>query len=465
MESFLDKVYRKSPIVFQNAMVSAYGFKIQRQEYGEQFRRLFDEFDSNQGLSSADLARYQEDHLQQLIRHVYNNVPYYRETMEKLRLAPGDIRSIDDLYKMPLLTRNDVRINSKKLVAVNINHKQLAHGITNGTTGSPLLVQWDKRACMIKNVVDWRHKKIAGVVPGDKIARFFGRPLVPLLQRKPPYWRYDAVHRHLYFSGAHLSATNMDIYLEKLQSFSPKILEGYPSALFLLAKYLNQSERTMPIGALFCSSEPLMPFERMEIEKAFCTKLFDSYGMAERVIYATECERHNGMHINNDFGITEILNEAGEHVPIGKMGRLVATGLHNFGMPLIRYRTSDITAIRPEPCSCGRSFPLLDTVTSRDVEIITTSDGRYILPLLFSKIYGRLTGIAEFQTVQEDLDHVVLNIVKLPNYPDSNTAYLRREFRNLLGSGTNIEIRYTDSIPRGSNGKFRWVISKVPLKI
>jgi len=219
------------------------------------------------------------------------------------------------------------------------------------------------------------------------------------------------------------------------------------------------------LDAVFCSSEPLLPHQREQIEKAFECKVYDFYGMAERVIFASECEVHSAKHINSDYGITEIQLADGTTAVQGKMGRIIATSLHNLAMPLIRYQTSDITAIKKESCTCGRAFPLMENITARDVEIMTAIDGRYIIPGIMSGIYAHLTGIFELQFVQEDRDHIVVNIVKKPSYSEKDGEHIRGELKRLFGHAMNVEIQFLDSIPRTKAGKYRWMISKVPLEL
>jgi phenylacetate-CoA ligase len=463
--SLSDKLYDIMPATFQDLIVSYYGLRLYRREYGSKFRASLEEFEKMQWYSSEQLKEYQESSLGLLIKHCYDNVPYYRRIMEERKLTPADIREIDDLTRLPILTKEDVRRYKDDLIAKNYNKSKLIHGHTNGTTGSPLELIWDDEACLIKNVVDWRQKGAAGIRPGDKIANFLSRQIVPIKSMSPPFWRYNLTLNHLLFSTFHLSRRNAPAYLDELKRFRPQAVEGYPSSLYLIALLLQDLGETFPVEAVFCSSEPLFPAQRVLIEKSFACRVYDYYGMAERVIFATECEHHRGKHINSDYGITEIISENEEPVSPGRFGRIIGTGLHNYAMPLIRYKTSDMTSIKPNACACGRGFPLMEEVTARDVEILTRKDGRYIVPGILSGIYAHLTGISELQTIQEDRDNIVLNIVKLPDYPEKNTAYLLSEYHKILGDDMSISIKFVDHIPRTAAGKYRWVISKVPLEI
>jgi phenylacetate-CoA ligase len=309
--------------------------------------------------------------------------------------------------------------------------------------------------------VDWRQKKVGSISLKDKMVFFFGREVVPIHLKNPPFWRHNWLFNHLYFSLFHFSNKTAPIYIDKLLDFQPGAVEGYPSSLSMIAKCLNDMGKTLPLKAVFCSSEPLMPHQRKIIEKAFACKLYDYYGMAERVAFSLECEYH-GKHLNSDYSVVEIVNNDSSVVEAGQTGRIAATALHSFSMPFIRYLTSDITALLPDDCPCGRGFPLMKNIAIRDVEILTATDGRYIVPAITSGVYDKLTGIAELQFVQESRELIVLNLVKSPTYSDSDLKRLLDEMRRIMGKEMNFKTNFVEKIPRTAGGKYRWMVSKVP---
>jgi len=463
MSGLLDKIYKLSPAFIQNLMVTGYGLKLYRREYGPKFERALEEFVERQWHSKERLKEYQEERLRLLIKHAYENVPYYHEVMKDRRLTPDDITTVEDLPKLPVLTREIVGERLDDLVDKNANRSRLIAGSTNGTTGSPLKLYWDERTCLMKNVMDYRQKQIAGISTNDKMVFVFGREVVPIKRTKPPFWRHNWIFNHLYFSLFHFSNETAPVYIEELLAFKPKAIEGYPSSLSLIAKFMNDMKVTYPMKAVFSSSEPLLPHQREIIERAFDCKLYDSYGMAERAVYGIECDHHQ-KHINSDYSIVEILDDEFSPVETGRSGRIVTTALHSYSMPFIRYRTSDITALLPDDCSCGRGFPLMKSIAVRDVEIMTTTDGRYIVPAIISGVFDTLTGISELQFVQESRNLIVMNLVKSPTYADSDRQSVLDKMRRIMGNDMQFEIKFVDNIPRTAGGKFRWMISKVPFQ-
>lgn len=464
MNDLLERIYEASPWYVQNLFVTGYGIMLNRREYGKEFREKLAEFNERQWNSPEELREYQDAQLRKLITHCYDNVQYYRRIMDERGLKPSDIESVSDLPKLPVLTREDIREHFEALTASNVNKNDLVMGHTSGTTGSPLEFYYDRRVCLMKNVVDWRQKAVAGITFGDRIAYFLGRIVVPISQTKPPFWRHNFAANHLFFSSFHLSSDNIRHYVRKLREFKPHAVEGYPSTLSIIARFLESRGETIPIKAVFSSSETLFPQQREVIESAFGAKLFDYYGLAERTVFATECEQHTGHHINSDFGIVELIGVNSKEANPGELGRIVSTGLHNFAMPLIRYRTSDVTSITSASCPCGRGFPVMADVTTKEEDVITTKDGRLISSSILTHPFKPMKNVSESQIVQENRDTIRIKIVRRAGYDDSDTEYLINEIGMRIGREMNIHIEFVDEIERTAAGKFRWVVSKVPLE-
>jgi phenylacetate-CoA ligase len=189
--------------------------------------------------------------------------------------------------------------------------------------------------------------------------------------------------------------------------------------------------------------------------------VFDYFAAAERVIFATECDRHEGHHVSDEYGITEILDE--DHQPVGKgaQGILTGTSLHNYGMPLIRYMTNDVSGLRDTCCSCGRKLPLMEDVSTKAEDILALRDGRMISPSVLTHPFKPMYSIEESQIVQEDYDLVVIKLVPNQRYNESDSDHLINEFTARLGKDVTIKIEKVDAIERTKSGKFKWVISKV----
>ncbi len=257
---------------------------------------------------------------------------------------------------------------------------------------------------------------------------------------------------------------NIGYYFDKLEHDGIRFIEGYPSTTYILALYLKKRKETFPMQAVLTSSETLFDYQRELIERVFCCKVFDFYGMAERVVYASECDQHQGHHLNSDYGITEFLDSHNEPIAPGKLGRIVATSLHNFAMPFIRYQTNDSCSLKPNRCTCGRIFPLMDDVATKNESIVTLPDGRLVSPSVLTHPFKPMHNIIESQIIQERIDELVVNIVRNENYGKEDEKLLLNAFHERLGDDMTIRLNYVDSIPRTNNSKFKWVISRIEPK-
>jgi len=461
----ISSLYKALPHSMQNLALNMYAFKVHMERYGAPFRRALDELTKTQHYSQSQIDEYQNVRLVRLIRYAYQEVPYYRELFDRVGLKPSDIKSKEDLHKIPVLTRKDVHENSQKLIAANYPLNKLIHGHTSGTTGTPLSFYWDKNTCVYTNAVDWRQKNWAGIEYGDPISLFLGRTIVPPDRERPPFWQKDHIHNQLWMSSFHMNEKNLPYYFDKLSSFKPLAVEGYPSTLYILARYLLKNNTTFPVKAAFTSSETLLPIQREVIEKSFKCKIYDFLGMAERVIFATECEHHSGHHLNFEYALNEVVDGDNNPVEQGQQGYLVGTSLQNFAMPFIRYKTSDVSRIRTIGCPCGRAMQLIDEVTTKAEDIVITPEGKMISSSVLTHPFKPLENIRESQIIQEDVHNLLIRIVREHGFDESSTQKLISSIKERVGESMNIHIEYVEHIPRTSSGKFRWVISKVGIPI
>lgn len=444
----------------RTALLNLYACSLNWERYGRKFARLSEEFARNERLSRGEMEEYQREKVKRLIRHAYEHVPYYREVMKGRRLSPADFNDLKDLAKLPVLTREDVKTHNRRLQADNTPRYRIRQGHTSGTTGSPLGFLWDFSVCTAHHAADWRQKRWAGFGFGEPFVSLQGRQVVPVRRQNPPFWVMNRVHNQLFMSSFHLKDEHLHSYIEKIESFSPKGVEGYPSSLFILARYLKKKDRFCPVPALLTSSETLLPLQRELMEERFCCQVYDFYGMAERVVYASECAE-GGKHLNPDYGVVEIVDKKNEPLPEGEVGTVVATGLWNFAMPLIRYRTSDASAILRTECPCGRSFPLVHPVTTKVEDIIVLEDGRMVPSSILTHPFKPLDNILKSQIVQPDRKTLEIYLVKGEGYSDSDTETLMKGMRERVGEKMTIDIRFVPDIPHEKSGKYRWVISRV----
>ena len=459
---YIQRVYRWSPTIGQHALVSAYGILKLWEQKSESFTGYVRELERSQWWSGAQLRELQEIRLATLIRHAYKNVPYYRRLFDKLGLKPEDIRTADDLYKLPVLTKQDVRSHFSDLQACNIPTSKSTLGRTGGTTGVPLQFSLDNERVIFDHALIERHWSWAGFRKHDLVVMLRGFPLIPPETSSGVYWRYDWATHRIYLSGFHLSLSIMPRYLEMLRKWKPKFIAGYPSNIFTLARFLELKKEYVSLEAIFTSSEVLTPVERKVIERQFQCKIWDRYGTGERLVVGQQCE-HGNYHQNVEFGILQIGGPDGMPAPSGVKGELIQTGLTNFSMPLIRYATEDIGWLTNGACRCGRGLPLMGPVEGRKDDVIVTADGRIMPRAGLDQIHEFADNLERCQLVQEKLGEVLVRVLPRPGFGPEDERELANQLSRRLGKGTQVRIDIVDRLDLTISGKERFIVSKLNL--
>lgn len=414
-----------------------------------------------QWVTRDELENYQTERFKQVVKHAYLYVPFYRDYMKKEGMHYSDIKTIDALKWFPVIRKSQIKATPHLFLSEKKQH--VVHGHTSGTTGSPFNIIYSRNVSTAMAVCDWRHMHGCGRKRKDRIAIFLGRIIVPLKQSKSPFWRHNYVHNEVWFSSFHLSHTNMKYYLKQMNKMGINYIKAYPSTAYILARFCLEHDQKIQMKGVLTSSETLFDHQRECIEKAFGCKIFDYYGHAERSLFATECDHHDGMHINEDFGIVECISPEGIATEEGVVGFLVGTSLYNYAMPFIRYNTGDLSILNSEPCPCGRSFLRMSAVTTKAEDIIVTSDGRLISSSVLTHPFKPIDTIDESQIIQEEVDRVIVKLVISRKFTPQHQHLLEKGLSDRLGSRMKLSVLIVDRIEREKNGKFRWVISKVGL--
>lgn len=464
MNPWIERAYLATPAPVQSLLLSVYGLKLRSERFNERYRAWMRFLGESEGYSRGELEAYQDERLQRLIRHAHEKVPYYRGIMRERGLAPDDIKSRHDLHKLPVLGRDVIRRRARELVADGFTPESLKSSPTSGTTGSPLVVYWDREQDVLWNVLIWRHRAWAGFSFGERYGTLLGRVIVSPRRTKPPFWRHNRAWNQIFLSSFHLAQRNVGAYIDFLERSGVKAIEAYPSTAYILALGMERAGRTLPLKAVFTSSEPLLDVQRELIEERFATKVFDYYGMSEAIMFAGECRHHKGMHHHAEASVVEVVDAQDEPVSDGRAGRLLGTTLHNDAMPLIRYEVGDLTARLPDACPCGRAHPLFAAVTTKAEDIIVTPDGRLVSPSVITHPFKPLKGLVKSQIIQEDLRHVRVRLVLGESAPADLLRQLKEGLSSRLGAETRITIEEVDEIPLGPTGKYRWIVSKVPIE-
>ncbi|CAN5738029.1 exopolysaccharide biosynthesis protein VpsH [soil metagenome] len=457
----MERLYQKSPIWLQELGLNAYGLWIGAHRYGGAVNRELGRIRDQELWPRAQMIAHQDARIRALVSFAFERSSYYRDLLRELRIHPADIRQASDLGQLPLLEKETIRTEGARMLSRGKPGLGWVHGHTSGTTGSPLGLWYDRQTCIATNAVDLQQKLWGGRSNDAWIGMFLGRVVVPIEQEDPPFWRRNLAQRQIWFSSLHLEDRLLASYVDYIRRSGVKFLEGYPSTLFILAQHLARRDETLAMVSVFTSSETLHPTQKALIEERLECPIFDFYGHAERTMFGIECEHHTGKHIAEDFGYVEVINAAGEPVPDGAWGYLVGTSLHNRAMPMIRYRTSDVSRILVEPCACGRTSRRMAQVETKAEDLIVTPSGRMISPSSLTHPFKSFPTLEKSQVIQARRDLILVRLVASGGFSEENLESLRRGIAERVGPGITIKVEMVDDIPREASGKFRWVISKV----
>lgn len=419
---------------------------------GFNFNRIYKDLQKSQYFSTEQLEELQNKKLQKIIYHCYKNVPYYRELFDSLNLKPKDIKTKEDLKKLPYLDKYIVKDNFEKLIAKNIPRFLCYETKTSGTTGTPGRIMWDKNSLDFEYAFVSRHYKNSGDNNLKRIT-LRGYLVKPVDDNNPPFWEFNRANNELILSSYHLNQKNAPLYLQKIKEFQPEVLFAYPSTAYLLANYMKNANQDLRLKAVFTSSETLEEDKREFIENTFKCKIFDWYGQVERVGAIGQCE--NGTyHIQEDYSIVELIEtEAGLEI--------VGTHLNNFIMPLIRYKTTDTVELSKEKCSCNRNFRTISKIHGKSSGYyhILTKDGEKITS--FGYIPMGVKNIIETQFIQEKIGELIINVTTNGKFTQEDKDLLIKNTLERTSSDMKVIINEVAQIPRGPNGKFVNVINKL----
>ena len=454
-----------SPIALQKFLFNLEARRITKQKFQKEFYEKLQELKKSQNYSISELQALQMEKLKIMVEHCYNNVPYYRNLFDEIKLQPSDIKKLEDIQKIPILTRDCVKNNRGSLTASNIPKNQRLSRNTSGTTGSPMHFFVDLKSYSLNRAYMWRYWNWAGFNFDDRRISIQGRRIINRDRTEVPFWMHNKWDKQLFFSTYHLSEKFMHYYVDKMFEFEPQAIEAYPSAVYVLARYMDEKNIKYKLNAVFTSSETLYPIQREIIERVFQCKIFDKYGLSEMFFISNECEYHEGLHLNMEYAVTQILNGQDLTESPGTEGRIICTGLENFSMPLIRYDTGDLGEFLPNECSCDRKSPLMAPVKTKAEDQILTPDGRYVSGSLLTFPFKPMRNIKKSQIIQDDVHAVKIKIVKNEQYSKKDSGLLIGGLKKCLGNDIKITLEFVDDIARTKNGKFRWVISNVQRKM
>jgi phenylacetate-CoA ligase len=419
-------------------------------------------YERDQWLAPERMAALQFERLKRLLDHCYREVPYYRTRWRALDIHPGDIRNLDDVARLPPLTKADIREHADELVAESWRGR-LLYKATGGSTGEPLRFGYTRESNERRVAVMWRGYAWAGSRMGKRTLFLWGGTVgSPTRAHQLKDRLYNAAFARRLLNSFQMTEANMASYVDAIDRYRPDIIVGYVGPLMRMAQWLLATGRTPHRAqAVIGGAEALHEFQRQTIEQAFGCPVFNTYGCREFMLIAAECDQHSGLHVNADHLLLELLDANGVPSSSGS-GEVAVTDLFNYGMPFIRYVNGDMATASAERCACGRGLPLLRHIDGRVLDAIRTADGRYLPGEFFPHMLKDVPGVARFQLVQRQLERLDLSIVRDAEFNEDSLITIRREVKKVLGNSIELDCHFVDDIPLTRSGKTRVTISELP---
>lgn len=453
---YLNSLYKASPLFLKYGIAAGYSFLVAQKKYGTTFLYWTKKLKESQYYNQAQLQEFQLELLNEFLVSATANSDFYSRFLLRCNVNPN-LFDLKELQNFPIINKMLVKENHSAIL--NKSSKTYKFS-SSGTTGTALHIYLDKDAYQREYAYRWHFFGMAGANRKDRFAYFVGNKLHPSDRGKPPFHLIDIYENSIYFSLFHMSDPNLDYYLKAFNNYGPSFIKGYPSGLFVFAKFIKEKGyKVHKPKAIFSSSETLHDFQRALIEDAFQCPVYQWYGQVETTVNIQECE-HRRLHVKEEYGLLELINENGTVAEPGEVASAIGTGWGNKAFPLIRYNTGDNMILSVEKnCSCGRTGRIIEKIIGRDEDYIVSPEGVKIGRLDF--IFKPIDTVAESQIVQESLDEITVKVVPLDNFSVKDEKLIIEMVKEYVGNTIQVNILIVSSIERSANGKIRYVISKV----
>jgi phenylacetate-CoA ligase len=424
---------------------------------GSPYLQVAARLERERGLSADERRARQLEALRNLLAHAAR-IPFYRDRFGEAGFEPGDLRAVEDLGGLPLLTKDEIREHAGALRSPHVPADRIEAKKTSGSTGVSLRFVVDADSVQWKRGVALWRDGWTGWRLGEPRAMIWGNPPLPT-NRREALWNL-LLDRQFYLDTLAMDEASMDAFAAEILRRRPTLLFGHAHSLHRFAEHWR--DHNLPgyrFGGVLSTAMVLHDFERRTVEETFSTRVFDRYGCEEVSLIASECEAHTGLHVNTDTLVVEVVEDA----PGTGEGKVVATDLTNRAMPFIRYEVGDRALLAPDrACPCGRSYPRLARVTGRIADYLRTPEGRLVSGISLTENFATLIpGVAQVQIVQDAPDHLRLRVVPASDYDEASVRRIEALVRERFGPAMRHRIERVDRIYPDPSGKYRFAIYAV----
>jgi len=390
-----------------------------------------------------EIRQYQSRQLRALVRHAYERVPYYRRLFDQARLKPDQVRTLDDLARIPPTSRTDLQgLPEQDIVARGFDPEKLVVHRTSGSSGEPLSIRRTWFEDRLLQAYRLRVLFRLGMCPTDRrVAVVTGRLTQSPMYMRSGVLRYEEIH----------CLWPPDRILARLRETRPDVLRGFPGTLSWLAGQLADSDRELIRPHFITTDSEMMTMDMRErIRQGFRAPVIDFYDSHEFNMIAWECPSRGLYQVSEATVIAEVVRDGRPAGP-GEEGEFVGTALHSWAMPFLRFRLGDLV-------TRGASGSILARIQGRVADRFVLPDGRSIHPYtLVNPLLNQAPWLRQYQLIQERADRIRVKLVPVPDrHPEPEAiAALGRILASASGVGVGVDVEMVDRIWPAPNGKFR----------
>ncbi len=445
----LTTLYDRFPAFIQNIAVSAYGFIREKRRFGGDYQTHLKEVLASEFYDEDEIRAIQKKQLRSLFDAAKTSV-HYKQLLNEIEKTTKDPFEI--LRRLPVLEKDCLRGHEQEFYTLEAQDSLSFH--TSGSTGTPLNIKMSKSDLRLRMALLERQKMRFGVDRNSKHLTFVGKKITSKYSKS--FWRYNLWGHQMVMSVYDLSEKNKDIYISKIVKYAPEVVEGYPSVLVVIAAWLKACNRHVPVKCVFATGETLSEEQKSIIQQGFRCPVVNYYGSTEGATMITQCEKGK-LHVDNESGLIEFLNSNGASAKPGELANMIITSFTTKAMPLIRYNIGDMAIISTEICTCGRHGTVVSEIIGRIDDVFVTPEKGHVgrlstslklLPSSVRRAQIHQYAPTEFELLLETDIHLNKKQLNL----------VMRDLYEKLGD-VCIDVKYTTTIPKGKNGKFRTQIN------
>ncbi|WP_297906223.1 phenylacetate--CoA ligase family protein [uncultured Parabacteroides sp.] len=443
----------------QNLLCTLKGYQLDHQRHNGQYNDVYRQLIKSDEVSYAEIIRYKEAETYKILDYAYRHCPYYKSSFLQAGVTPADFKTMEDLLKFPVLTKEDVRTYWMGMISDEANPKTMIRYHTSGSTGKALDFYWTKDSLAWYWATVWRGRKRCGIEKGDLHLNFTGKLVVPFSQQSPPYWRYNAFLHQYMLNMQHITIEKVPVIVKFINETDLRFMVGYSSIIYSFTQLVEELGLTIDRvpSFMFPSGEILYDYQRKQILRVFPgIQIMEHYGFSENAACASKCLKGH-YHEDYEMGHLELIDII--HSNKEDVGQLVATGFKNMGMPFIRYEIGDIATFSKEKCYCGLQSQVIAAIEGRNGDYVITPEGTKIMR--FSYLFKDTRNIKECQVVQRKIGEVTLRIVRRDGYTKTTESTIIELAHSMISPTILVNFEYVDEIERTKAGKFRAVVSEL----